>query len=258
MATFPPKLTGLIRRQHGVISAEQLESHGESRSQLRTLRSVRLSTSIHQSVYIVATAEHTVEARAVAACLANPTFVISGPTAGRLTVCRNMPGDDVHVMTTGGVARLRGVEVHRTNLLDYENDVVRRPDGIRLLAAARRVFDIARFVDDNSFESVLEHVLDRHVTTVPELFAAGAHPAEVGTGRLGAVRQGGGSQKIPWFTSTVGTRRDASESKSTTSRGTAVGSRLSTTSGAIAKRHVSGGSCRALPMKISTSAGSRP
>lgn len=186
MATFPPRLTGQIRRQHGAISAEQLQAHGITRSQRRTLQASGLLTSIHQGVYIVATAERTIEARAVAACLAHPRLVVSGPTAGRLTGCRNMPGNDVHAMTTGGVTQLTGVVVHRTNLLDYDGDVVYRPDGIRLLAPARWVFDIARFVDDDSFESVLEQVLDRRVITVPELFEAGRRLQK--SGRDGSAR----------------------------------------------------------------------
>lgn len=187
MATFPPKLTGQIRRQHGVISAGQLQSHGITRSQRRTLQASGLLTSIHQGVYLVATAERTIEARAVAACLAHPRLVVSGPTAGRLTGCRNMPGNDVHVMTTGGVTQLTGVVVHRTNLLDYDSDVVYRPDGIRMLAPARWVFDIARFVDDDSFESVLEQVLDRRIITVLSSSRRDADSrSRGGTGRPGS------------------------------------------------------------------------
>jgi hypothetical protein len=186
MTTFRPALTGLIRRQRGVVSIEQLIEHGISRAERRTLVASGLIESIHRGVYILATADRTLEARAVAACLACPRLVICGPTAGRLMGIRRTACDDVHAVTGAGITHLDGVVLHRTNELDFDTDVIVRPDGIRILSAERWVFDIARYVDDISFESILEQLLDRREVTVPALFATGRRLQK--SGREGSAR----------------------------------------------------------------------
>lgn len=172
MSTFSPALTQLIRRQHLVVSAEQLEANGISRAQRRTLLANGFFDTLHRGVYILATAEHTLEARCVAACLANPEVVICGTTAGRLIGLRKMTGDDIHTIKLGGSTELNDVVSHRTNQLG-PSDVITRPDGIRHLAAPRLTFNLADFLDDDEFESVVEQLLDKRHATIPELFAAG-------------------------------------------------------------------------------------
>jgi hypothetical protein len=82
MSMFTPALNLVIRRQHSVVSDEQLEAHGITRQRRRTLFANGVFDTIHRGVYILSSAEHTVEARSVAACLANPRLVICGTTAG--------------------------------------------------------------------------------------------------------------------------------------------------------------------------------
>ena len=166
MPTFSPTLTQLIRRQHSVVSAAQLEMHRVSRAQRRTLMAEGLFDVVHRGVYILASAERTVEARCVAACLANPRLVICGTTAGRLLRLRKMTGDDVHTISRGVATELNDVVSHRTNQLN-PRDVVTRPDGIRHLAPPRLTFNLADYLDDDELESVVEQILDKRLTTVP-------------------------------------------------------------------------------------------
>jgi hypothetical protein len=172
MATFTPTLKGLIRIQHLVVSIRQLDDHGVTRAQRRSLLAAGFFDVLHRGVYIVATAEHTVEARCVAACLANPNLVVCGTTAGRLLGLRKMTGDDIHVIGTSVSTELNNVVTHRTNHLN-EHDVITRGDGIRHLAPPRLTFNLADYLDDDEFESVVEQMIDKRHTDIPELFATG-------------------------------------------------------------------------------------
>jgi hypothetical protein len=185
MSMFTPALNLVIRRQHSVVSDEQLEAHGITRQRRRTLFANGVFDTIHRGVYILSSAEHTVEARSVAACLANPRLVICGTTAGRIMRLRKMVGDDIHAMALNACPQLAGVVTHRTNhLLDSDIDI--RPDGIRILRPPRLAHNLADHVDDSGFESVLEQLLDRRELTVPELFAADRELRK--RGRDGAAR----------------------------------------------------------------------
>ena len=179
MSTFSPTLTQLIRRQHSVVSAEQLESHGVSRSQRRTLMAQGLFDTLHRGVYILATAEHTLEARCVGVCLANPRLVICGTTAGRLINLRGMRGDDIHAIGRGVSTELNDAVTHRTNALTPA-DIVTRPDGIRHLAPPRLTYNLADYLDDDDFESAVEQIIDKRHATVPEIFAAGRELRKMG------------------------------------------------------------------------------
>ena len=100
-----------------------------------------------------------------------------------------MPPGPVHAMVNGSAAlHLDGVVVHRTNALDMTLDVFTRPDGIRVLRVPRLVFDLARFLDDDHLESVMEQLLERQLVDVPALFATGRRLRRFG--RDGSARFG--------------------------------------------------------------------
>ena len=170
MPTFTPALNLVIRRQHLVVSTDQLEQHGVTRQRRRSLFANGHFDTLHRGVHILASAEHTIEARCVAACLANPRLVICGPTAGRVKRLRKMPGDDIHAMALNACPQLDGGVTHRTNQLSAD-DVESRPDGIRILRSPRLAHNLADHLDDGGFESVVEQMLDRQDLTIPELFA---------------------------------------------------------------------------------------
>jgi len=190
MSTFPPALTERIRVQHGVVSAEQLAAHGISSRQCNTLVHTGVLNRLHQGVYASTAVRLTLEGRCLAACLALADLVISGPAAARLRNLRKVDAPDIHAMMLHGPTRLDGVVVHRTNQLDYHNDVETRPDGIRLLRPARLAFDLARFLDDAAFESVVEQMIDRRLCNVPRFFATGRRlrkPGRDGSARFARV-----------------------------------------------------------------------
>ena len=59
-----------------------------------------------------------------------------------------------------------------------------------MLAVPRLVFDLARFIDDDDLESVIEQLLQRKLTNIPRLFAAGRRlgkPGRDGTARFSRV-----------------------------------------------------------------------
>jgi hypothetical protein len=145
---------------------------------------------LHHGVYISTAVPLSLEARCLAACIAIPDLVISGPTAARLRNLRNAVGNDIHAMMRHGPTRLDGVVVHRTNQLSLSNDVETRPDGIRMLRPARLAFDLARYLDDLGFESVIEQMIDRGLCNVPRFFATGRRlqrPGREGTARFARV-----------------------------------------------------------------------
>ena len=191
MSTFPPTLNARIRLQHGVVSAEQLAAHGITAQQRQTLVRTRVFRPLHQGVYVSTAVSLSIAARCVAACLAVPDLVISGPTAARLRNLRKVSDNtDIHALGLHGPTRLAGVVVHRTNQLDFANDVEVRPDGIRMLRPARLAFDLARFLDDQSFESVVEQMIDRQLCNIPRFFATGRRlkrPGREGTARFARV-----------------------------------------------------------------------
>ena len=85
---------------------------------------------------------------------------------------RKMTGDDIHVIGTSISTELAGVVTHRTTQLDA-SDIVTRGDGIRHLSAPRLTFNLASYLDDDGFESVVEQMIDKRHTDIPELFATG-------------------------------------------------------------------------------------
>lgn len=185
MTSLPRHLLEVAAHQHGLLTARSM-ADGEVRRHTRA-RLVRqgLLEPVHAGVYRLGGQRQTFEQQCLAACLASPIVVVSGTSAGRLSNLRRMPDGPVHVMTPGTKLELNGVVVHRTNALG-PGDIRRRADGIRVLAPARLVPDLARFLDDADLESVIEQLIDRGATSVPSLLAS-ARRLRV-TGRDGTVR----------------------------------------------------------------------
>ena len=101
-------------------------------------------------------------ARCAALCTSRPDLVIAGPTAGRIWGLRRTPRDGlVHVIAAPGSHPCREpwVRPYRTALL-ADDELVLRPDGIRLTSPPRTVVDLTRYVDVTSLQSIVEHVLD--------------------------------------------------------------------------------------------------
>lgn len=173
MSHLPQAVLVTGRRQHGVVSVDQLAANGVSAYRRRQLVEAGVLVAVHPGVYRFASSPETLEQRCAAACLAVPDLVICGQTAGRLLNARGMVGDDIHGMVLSRLVRLEGVVAHRTKVLHPVHDVIHRNDGIRVLAVPRLVYDLARFLDDDALESVIEQLLQRKLTNIPRLFAVG-------------------------------------------------------------------------------------
>ena len=185
MTLIPPPVLDAVRRQHGLVTAEQLWAAGVSFDQRRRLVAHHQLVAVHRSVWRAGAVSVSFEQECLAACLARPDVAVNGPSGGRLLGLRRMPTGPVHVMTTAPGVRLDGVVVHRSNAL-APGDVLTRPDGIRVLRPARLAVDLARYLDDADLESVIEQLLDRRLVSVPALFAMGRRLAA--SGRDGMAR----------------------------------------------------------------------
>ncbi len=105
--------------------------------------------------------------------------MICAPSAGRLWELRRINDTRLHVAVPyGSNPFAAGAVVHRTAM--PQQDVVIRPDGIRLTSPPRTLFDLAASLDPLRLESVIEQVLDRGWTTVPTLHAVARRLAAPG------------------------------------------------------------------------------
>lgn len=178
-----------ISRQHGVVTGTQLRADGFTRDIVSRLVSRSVLIPLHQGVYRVATSPDTFESRCVAACAADPEAVITGVAAGRLWQFRHIfPVNVPEVLVAHHANPMsRGVTLRRTNELVNE-DVVPRPDGIRVASPQRTWFDCAVHLDDAHFEMLTEHVLDHHCQT-PTLWRITRRLEARGRRGLGRVRR---------------------------------------------------------------------
>lgn len=163
MRPLPRTMLDIARRQHGLVTAADLQRTGYTgRARTEAIESGML-VRLHRGVYRLGSHAETFEQRSVAALLAAPDAVLAGPTAGRYWNLRTVWTDDVHIVARRAI-RLRGVHAHRTDLLRSGDSMERF--GVRLLAPARLLCDLARFLDEADLESVFEQMLDRQIITV--------------------------------------------------------------------------------------------
>ncbi len=164
MPRLSPALMATIATRHGVVTTAELLADGVAHGAIRNLVRGRTLCAIHSGVYRLATSLDTFESRCVAACLADRETLITGLAGARLWEYRHTPR--VHVpevlVAHDRTPLTRGVRLRRTNVLDHE-DIVSRPDGIRVASPPRTWFDCAVHLDDERFEKVTEWVLDKHV-----------------------------------------------------------------------------------------------
>ena len=164
MTSLSRTLSLQISQRHGVVTDAQLRADGVNlhvRRRLVTDGPAR--SAVHHGVYRVASSPDTFESRCVAACLADPTAVITGLAAARLWEFHHVRRCDrpVVLVAHDRTPLTRGVLLRRTNRLDPHESVV-RPDGIRIASPPRAWFDCARDLDDARFERLTEWVLDQH------------------------------------------------------------------------------------------------
>lgn len=164
MQPLPRPLIALARGQHGLLTKDQLAMISRRQRSL-AIGSGQL-TITHRYVYRLASHPETFEQRCLAACLAAPHAVLSGPTAGRLHNVRRVHTDDVHILARRAI-ELTGVSAHRTTMLGPADVQMLGP--LRVLRPARLACDLAAYVDDAVLESAIEQMLDRGQFTMSTL-----------------------------------------------------------------------------------------
>jgi very-short-patch-repair endonuclease len=171
MRHLPPHLADTISARHGVVARHELLDAGWSRHRITSAVASGELIVCHPGVYRINTSAETFESRCAAACLADPTLVVTGRSAARLWRFRHIGYDGPPIVLTDHDRNpVSGdVIIRRTNVLERTDWIV-RADGIVITNPVRTWFDCARDVSDETFEAVTEWVLDRH-TSVPNLWA---------------------------------------------------------------------------------------
>ena len=163
MRHVSPDLARQISMHHGIVRRTELIADGCSRDVIARLVSGGALIPAQQGTYRVATSPETFEAQCVSACFADPGAVITGLAAGRLWAFRHIAPVNVPEVLVAHHSNPMsgGVTLRRTNRLHRE-EIVERPDGIRVASPPRAWFDCAVHLDDTRFEMLTEHVLDNH------------------------------------------------------------------------------------------------
>lgn len=183
MTHIPRAALAFARSHHGLVTGEQLVAAGMADRTRRRLLADGLLVPVHQGIYRLASHEPTFEQRCVAACLAVPHAVLSGPTAGRVYGLRKCTTDDIHVISRRAIL-IDGIHGHRSNFLASSDSIERGP--LRLLRPARLVCDLAIYLSDDDLESVIEQVLERKMATLSTLRAIA--DGFIASGRNGSRR----------------------------------------------------------------------
>ncbi len=161
MAHLTPSAHRLFEAQHGVASLQQLQSTGHNQSQLKRLEAAGAIVRVINTAYRSPSVPLDELTRCAAVCLAHPTMVVAGPTAGRLWGFRRLPPDRrVHVLAppASHPVAAKWLVPYRTHAF-HDDDVIQRPDGIRVTSRARTVLDLARWLSPEDLLSVIEQAI---------------------------------------------------------------------------------------------------
>ena len=122
----------------GLVTRDQLRKHGLSGPQVSRLVFAEVLRPVFRGVYAVSPPPWPLALRALAACLASPTVVVSDMTAAAHWTLRRTPRDVLEVVVPAPqLPRLRNVRIHRTNRLD-ERDIVGYANGLRVTSPRPR------------------------------------------------------------------------------------------------------------------------
>lgn len=173
MAHLTPSAHGLFATQHGVASLHQLQSSGLGRNQLKRLEASGAIVRLINTVYRSPSVPLDELTRCAAVCLAHPTIVVAGPTAGRLWGFRRLPPDRrVHVLAPRASHPVAAdwLVPYRTEAF-HAGDVIHRPDGVNVTSRARTALDLARWLSPESLLSVIEQAIHDGRITDQEMHA---------------------------------------------------------------------------------------
>ncbi len=170
MSTLDPRSLSWMRTHHATIPMSEL-AHESTFDERRAMVAAGLLERVLDGAYGFGGIAADELARCAALCGSRPHLVVAGPTAGRLWELRRTPRDAlVHVIAppASNPCREQWVRAYRTALV-FDDEIVRRPDGIRLTSPPRTVVDLTRYVDSWALASTIEHALSRRLCTVGTL-----------------------------------------------------------------------------------------
>lgn len=150
-----------LETHRGIATASTLAATGMSPHAIRQLVDAGTLEPVLDGAYRVTAVPLDELARCAAVCAAHPDVVIAGPTAGRLWGFRRLPRDRrVHVIAppASHPTIASWVRAYRTAAI-HPDDVVVRPDGIRVTSRARTALDLSRVVPRPDALSIVEQAM---------------------------------------------------------------------------------------------------
>lgn len=170
------ELMRLSARQHAAVTVAQLAAAGITPDRLRRLVRLGVLSRLLDGTYRFTGAPLDERSRLVAACARPNELVVCGPSAGRLWHLRRMPADGlVHVIAppASHPSVAAWLKPYRTATLAPEN-IVHRPDGIRVTDPARTAVDLSRFLSQNDLRSVVDQTIAEGLAEIDALYAVAA------------------------------------------------------------------------------------
>jgi predicted transcriptional regulator of viral defense system len=162
------RIVALGRRQHGVVTAEQLGAAGVSRNAVTAREARGWLRRIHRGVYVVGALESPLSRPAAALLALGPAAVLSHRTAATIWgLLPTRPADPIHVTLLNANRRSRhGVEIHHSASVD-----TRTRHGLRVTSPARTLADLAATNDD--LDRALNEAQVLRLVSAQELAAVG-------------------------------------------------------------------------------------
>jgi len=184
------RINHLARRQHGLVTRQQVLEAGAHRRSIDRKLANGLWTPVRRGVFVVEGSPRTWDQSVLSACLAVAApVVVSHSTAAQLWQLAKAPGSDaVHLLgPTSTSASRAGVVVHRTNQLHPVDRSRRR--GIPVTSVARTIVDNASSLGASATGTMVDDALRRRLLQIEHLRACFARLTAPGRGGLGPVRQ---------------------------------------------------------------------
>jgi predicted transcriptional regulator of viral defense system/very-short-patch-repair endonuclease len=173
-------LADLARRQHGVVSAQQMLEIGYARATIGVWGQAGKLHRIHRGVYAVGHTSLTWEGRCMAAVLANSPAFASHRTAAWIWGLRRWRPGRFDLTAPTRRHRREPIVVHFARLRPEDAAVV---DGIPVTSVARTVLDLAPEETTRGLHQMMERAEDRKAFDLWRfdrlLARAGGHPGRV-------------------------------------------------------------------------------
>ena len=171
MPSLDHRIVTWMSVHRATVSSSALDAAGLTTPQRKRLVRAGIIERVVDGGYRFVGTEPDELTRCAALCTARPHLIVAGPTAGRIWQIRRSPRDQlVHVIAPPASQPCREpwVRVYRTPLI-FDDEIVERPDGIRLTSPPRTLVDLARYLSDEALASAIEWVLNSGMCTAATL-----------------------------------------------------------------------------------------